>query len=40
MNGSLAARFREIGTHCAGLPDYDTRSLDAVVGYGETAMWT
>jgi len=28
----LAARFREIGEHCAALPDYDTRSPDEMIG--------
>ncbi len=36
----LATRLREIGEHCAGLPDYDTRSVDEIVGYDETGMWT
>jgi antitoxin VapB len=36
----LAARLREIGEHCASLPDFDTRSPDEIVGYDETGMWT
>jgi antitoxin VapB len=36
----LAARLREIGQHCASLPDYDTRAPDEIVGYDETGMWT
>jgi antitoxin VapB len=36
----LAARLREIGEHCAALPDFDTRSPDEIVGYDETGMWT
>jgi antitoxin VapB len=36
----LAARLREIGEHCAALPDYDTRTPDEIVGYDETGMWT
>jgi antitoxin VapB len=40
LMGGLAARLREIGEHCAGLPDYDTRSPDEIVGYDETGMWT
>jgi antitoxin VapB len=36
----LAARLREIGQHCANLPDYDTRAPDEIVGYDETGMWT
>jgi antitoxin VapB len=36
----LAARLREIGQHCANLPDYDARSPDEIVGYNETGMWT
>ena len=34
-----AARLREIGEHCASLPDYDTRSVDEIVGYDETGQW-
>jgi antitoxin VapB len=37
--GDLAARLREIGEHCASLPDYDTRGPDEIVGYDETGMW-
>jgi antitoxin VapB len=36
----LAARLREIGEHCASLPDYDTRDADEIVGYDDTGMWT
>lgn len=36
----LAARFREIGEHCAALPDVDLRSPDAIIGYDETGMWS
>jgi antitoxin VapB len=35
----LVARIREIGEHCASLPDFDTRSPDEIVGYDETGMW-
>jgi antitoxin VapB len=35
----LAARLREIGEHCASLPDYDIRRPDEIVGYDETGMW-
>jgi antitoxin VapB len=35
----LAARLREIGAHCAALPDFDRRSPDEIVGYDETGMW-
>lgn len=35
----LAARLREIGKHCATLPDCDPRSPDEIVGYDETGMW-
>jgi antitoxin VapB len=35
----LAAHIREIGEHCASLPDFDTRSPDEIVGYDETGMW-
>jgi antitoxin VapB len=36
----LAARFREIGEHCAGLPDHDTHSSDEIIGYDENGLWT
>jgi len=35
----LAARLREIGEHCASLPDFDTRRPDEIIGYDETGMW-
>jgi antitoxin VapB len=35
----LAERLREIGEHCARLPDHDTRSPDEIIGYDETGMW-
>jgi len=35
----LAARLRDIGEHCAGLPDFDTRTPDEIVGYDESGMW-
>lgn len=35
----LAARLREIGMHCASLPDLDARSPDEIIGYDETGMW-
>ncbi len=35
----LAARLREIGEHCAALPDIDVRTPDEVVGYDEAGMW-
>ena len=35
----LLARIREIGEHCANLPDYDTRSPDEIIGYDENGMW-
>jgi antitoxin VapB len=37
---ALAAELREIGEHCAALPDLDTRTPDEIVGYDETGMWT
>ncbi len=37
--GGLAARLRDIGEHCAALPDLDPRSPDEIVGYDETGMW-
>jgi antitoxin VapB len=36
----LAGLLREIGQHCANLPDFDTRSPDEIIGYDETGMWT
>jgi antitoxin VapB len=36
----LAARLREIGRHCASLPDYDMRAPDEIAGYDEAGMWT
>lgn len=36
----LSARLREIGEHCASLPDVDARTPDEIVGYDETGMWT
>lgn len=35
----MAARLREIGEHCAALPDIDLRNPDQIVGYDETGMW-
>jgi len=37
--GDLALRLREIGEHCAALPDLDPRSPDEIVGYDKTGMW-
>jgi antitoxin VapB len=37
---NLAARLREISQHCAGLPDYDSRTPGEIVGYDKTGMWT
>ncbi len=37
--GDLAARLREIGAHCSGLPDIDTRAPDEIAGYDETGLW-
>ncbi len=37
---NLAERLREIGEHCASLPDLDTRTPEEIVGYDETGMWT
>jgi antitoxin VapB len=33
--GSLAAEILDIGRRCASLPDFDTRSTDAILGYDE-----
>jgi antitoxin VapB len=38
--GNLVQRLREIGEHCARLPDFDTRSPDVIAGYDETGMWS
>jgi antitoxin VapB len=35
----LEARIREIGKHCASLPDFDTRTPDEIIGYDENGMW-
>jgi antitoxin VapB len=35
----LAARFKEIGEHCAALPDFDTRRADDIIGYDESGIW-
>lgn len=35
----FADRLMQIGTHCAALPDHDTRHPDEIVGYDETGMW-
>jgi antitoxin VapB len=36
----LAARLREVGEHCARLPDIDTRTPDEILGYDATGLWT
>jgi antitoxin VapB len=36
----LATRLREIGEHCASLPDLDVRHPDDIIGYDETGMWS
>jgi antitoxin VapB len=38
--GNLVQRLREIGEHCASLPDFDTRTAEEMIGYDETGMWT
>jgi antitoxin VapB len=40
QSGDLSARLREIGEHCASLPDVDVRAPDEILGYDETGMWT
>jgi antitoxin VapB len=35
----LAERLNEIALHCAGLPIYDPRSPDEIIGYDEHGMW-
>jgi len=35
----LAERLREVGEHCARLPDYDWRPPDEIVGYDENGVW-
>ena len=37
--GDLSALLREIGEHCASLPDVDARTPDEIVGYDDTGMW-
>jgi antitoxin VapB len=37
--GDLLRRIREIGEHCASLPDFDTRTPDEIIGYDENGMW-
>jgi antitoxin VapB len=37
---NMAKRLREIGEHCASLPDFDTRTPDEIVGYDDVGMWT
>jgi antitoxin VapB len=37
---NLAQRLREIGEHCASLPDFDTRTAEEMTGYDETGLWT
>jgi antitoxin VapB len=37
---NLAERLREIGEHCASLPDFDTSTPDEIIGYDESGMWT
>jgi len=32
--------IREIGMHCASLPDIDPRTPDEIVGYDDIGMWT
>ena len=36
--GSLAARLTDISARCAALPDLDTRSAEAILGYGPDGM--
>ena len=40
LPSNLAERLRQIGEHCASLPDFDARTPDEIVGYDETGMWT
>jgi len=35
----LADRLAALGRECAGLPDYDTRTSDEIVGCDEMGMW-
>jgi antitoxin VapB len=37
---NLADRLEALGKECAALPEYDTRSPEAIVGYDENGMWT
>ena len=36
----LADQLMEIGRHCAGLPDIDSRTGDEIVGYYELGIWS
>ena len=38
--GDMAARLREIGEHCASLPDFDIRTADEIVGYDDKGIGT
>ena len=35
----LAEQLAALGRECAALPDCDTRSPDAIVGYDDAGMW-
>jgi antitoxin VapB len=36
---NLAARLREIGGHCARLPDIDARPPDEILGFDKDGLW-
>ncbi len=39
LSGDLVDRLRQIGEHCAGLPDLDPRTSEEIVGYDAIGLW-
>jgi antitoxin VapB len=37
--GGLAAKLDALAKECAALPDFDKRSPDEIIGYGEDGLW-
>ena len=37
--GSLVEKLNALAKECAALPDFDTRSPDEIIGYGEDGLW-
>lgn len=35
----IAAKLNALAKECAALPDFDTRSPDEIIGYGEDGLW-